>query len=236
MKTVKAFVLILLLTYSNIYSQVGIGTTTPDDGSMLQIDSKNKAFVPPRMTDAEMKNISTPLEGAVVFNTTFNSLFVKTSSNWLDLSTSSNAYAVLNSGSGSYSVSLGDNSSWHNFPIGAEQEEILGIKNSTFEVTGDGSIKVKTSGFFLLSAALSVTNMKSGNTKYIIAAYKGNVLVGYLSRGIAYLPESDHWGTSGTMVYNAQAGEVLRFKYLLNYDNNTANLNVRFLNVGIMKL
>ena len=242
MKPVKAFVLILLLTYTNIYSQVGIGTTTPDDGSMLQIDSKTKAFVPPRMTDAEMKAISTPLPGAVVYNTTDDALFVNTNTGWNDMSISPNAAVVLNKayspGNNNNVIQAKNNNSYTDFPIG--HSNVLINKNSYFEVVGNGKIKVKKSGVFLLTVALSVQDMPAGSTKFVIGVELNGTLIGYPTRGVSEIPpgpdgDFDFWGTSGTLVYPANMGDTFSFQYVLNNGTNSS-LDARFLNLGIMKL
>ena len=51
-------------------SQVKIGDnpTTIDDGSLLELESTTKAFVPPRMTTAQRDAIPTPLKGAIIYN------------------------------------------------------------------------------------------------------------------------------------------------------------------------
>ena len=54
--------------------KIGDNPTTIDDGSMLEVESTTKAFVPPRMTTAQMNAIPTPLEGSIIYNTTENCL------------------------------------------------------------------------------------------------------------------------------------------------------------------
>ena len=51
---------------------VGIGTTTPNASALLQVESTTKGFLPPRMTNAEMKAIASPVDGLMVYNTTLN--------------------------------------------------------------------------------------------------------------------------------------------------------------------
>ena len=57
---------------STIYnggSKVGVGIATPDNSAMLEVNSANKGFLPPRMTHAEMSAITDPAEGLMVFCT-----------------------------------------------------------------------------------------------------------------------------------------------------------------------
>ena len=73
------------------YAQVGIGTTSPDASSALDITSTTKGLLPPRMTTAERDAISAA-KGLVLFNTTTNTLQINegdaTTANWLSLTAS----------------------------------------------------------------------------------------------------------------------------------------------------
>lgn len=61
----------VLLT-ATTYAQVGIGTTTPDASSALDITSTTKGLLIPRMTNAQRQAISNPAPGLLVFVTDFN--------------------------------------------------------------------------------------------------------------------------------------------------------------------
>jgi len=64
---------------------VGIGTVSPDASALLDITSRSKGFLPPRMTNSEMVAISTPAAGLVVYDTTNNKLTVYNGSTWVPL-------------------------------------------------------------------------------------------------------------------------------------------------------
>ena len=224
--------LALCVSFFCAQSQVGIGTTTPDDGSVLQIDSKVGAFVPPRMTSSEMFDIPTPLDGAMVFNTTQNSYYVYESGAW---SSQTNATLVINkSYSASNSALSAPNDSYVDFPIGGAN--VVVTSTNTYDVTGNGTVKIKESGNYWFSAALSTSNMPGGNKKYIIALDINGSLVAYLSRGFSSLPSSgtDYWGTSGSVMYPIHANDVINIKYVLN--NNDIPLSAKFVNIGISRL
>ncbi|MFT5751296.1 MAG: hypothetical protein ACI86L_000797, partial [Dokdonia sp.] len=55
MKTILKYFLIqlILLTSSSLYAQVGIGTTTPDNSSILDISSTSKGLLMPLLTTFE---------------------------------------------------------------------------------------------------------------------------------------------------------------------------------------
>jgi len=49
------------------FSQVGVGTTTPDASAQLDVTSTSKGFLPPRLTMAQMNSIPTPANGLIVY-------------------------------------------------------------------------------------------------------------------------------------------------------------------------
>jgi hypothetical protein len=51
------------------YAQVGIGTTTPNTSSMLDIESTNSGLLIPRMTLAQKTAIATPATGLLIYQT-----------------------------------------------------------------------------------------------------------------------------------------------------------------------
>ena len=62
------FVLILLLSTIS-FSQVGIGTTTPDASSVLDITATDAGLLVPRMTLTNRNNISAPATGLMIYQT-----------------------------------------------------------------------------------------------------------------------------------------------------------------------
>ena len=58
----------VLLT-ATTYAQVGIGTTTPDASSALDITSTTQGFLPPRMTETQRDAISSPATGLMIYQT-----------------------------------------------------------------------------------------------------------------------------------------------------------------------
>ena len=62
--------------------------STPNASAFLQIDSTNKGFLPPRMTNTEVLAIATPAEGLVVYNTTISHLCCYQAGAWQKLNNS----------------------------------------------------------------------------------------------------------------------------------------------------
>ena len=71
--------------YINNVGNVGIGTTSPNASSLLDVSSTTQGFLPPRMTNAQMVAIATPAAGLVVYDTTNNKLNVYDGTNWATL-------------------------------------------------------------------------------------------------------------------------------------------------------
>jgi hypothetical protein len=68
---------LLVLSYCGLSAQnnVGIGTSTPDPSSVLDLNSTGKGFLAPRMTTAQRLGIASPAIGLIVFDTNVNCYF-----------------------------------------------------------------------------------------------------------------------------------------------------------------
>jgi uncharacterized protein (TIGR02145 family) len=67
------------------FAQVGIGTTTPNSSSILDLTSTNKGLILPRMTTIQRNTIVTPVAGMVVFNTDSDCIEIYRSSGWFNI-------------------------------------------------------------------------------------------------------------------------------------------------------
>ncbi len=69
---IKLTLLLLLCMPFFMFSQVGIGTTTPNSSSALDVTATNKGFLPPRIALTGTNDVSTitsPANGLLVYNT-----------------------------------------------------------------------------------------------------------------------------------------------------------------------
>jgi len=74
-KTTLLSLLLVLIGLNTTNAQVGIGTETPHDSAMLEVESTEKGFLPPRLTTAQRDdNIVNPAAGLVIYNTDTNCL------------------------------------------------------------------------------------------------------------------------------------------------------------------
>lgn len=72
MNKIAYTLLIFFIISLSSYAQVGIGTTNPDDSSILDIESTDKGILIPRLTTAQINAIVSPAIGLMVFNTDLN--------------------------------------------------------------------------------------------------------------------------------------------------------------------
>ena len=78
-----AFIGMLTIFSATAQNNVGIGTTTPDPSAVLDASSTTQGFLPPRMTNAEIKDISSPATGLMVFSTDENKPFYYNGTIWI---------------------------------------------------------------------------------------------------------------------------------------------------------
>jgi hypothetical protein len=83
----KIYTLLLLISSAHYYGQVGIGTTTPSNNAILELNSTNSGLLLPRMTSAQRTAISASAisdKGLQVFDTTTNSLWFWNGTAWIE--------------------------------------------------------------------------------------------------------------------------------------------------------
>ncbi len=78
--------LIIFLFPILVFSQIGVNTNTPDNSSILDIESNDRGILIPRLTDAERATIPTPIaDGLMIFNTTQQRFQYFSGGNWFNL-------------------------------------------------------------------------------------------------------------------------------------------------------
>ncbi|MBW2938819.1 hypothetical protein KXJ69_11920 [Aureisphaera sp. CAU 1614] len=87
MKLNAIFVALCIFNFLNLKSQVGIGTTTPDPSSLLEITSSNKGMLTPRMSTIQRNAINSPAEGLLVYDTDLDAFYFYDTTNmsWIQL-------------------------------------------------------------------------------------------------------------------------------------------------------
>ncbi|MEX0995427.1 MAG: hypothetical protein WDZ45_00090 [Flavobacteriaceae bacterium] len=80
-----ALLLLANLLFISSFSQVGIGTVSPDPSSMLEVSSDSRGILIPRMTTAQRDAISSPSEGLNIYNLTTKTTDVFSNGVWKSL-------------------------------------------------------------------------------------------------------------------------------------------------------
>lgn len=84
----KKLIILFIVTCSftlNIQAQVGYGTNNPDPRSVIELQSTDKAFFLPRLTDAQITAQTDWKEGMLVYNTDKDCLYKRNATEWVCL-------------------------------------------------------------------------------------------------------------------------------------------------------
>lgn len=76
----KVLLTLCLITSTIAFTQVGIGTETPDPSSILDMQSTTQGLLAPRMTTTERNTIESPAESLLVYDTTEQAFYFYLSS------------------------------------------------------------------------------------------------------------------------------------------------------------
>lgn len=82
----KRLTLIILSTlfHFTTKAQIGIGTSQPHASAIVDVESTNKGFLPPRLTKTERNSITTPTAGLFIYNTNDKCIQYYTGTFWFD--------------------------------------------------------------------------------------------------------------------------------------------------------
>lgn len=89
-KVLQACLLFFMIITTNLFAQVGIGTTTPNASSILDLTSSTQGLLTPRMTTAQRIAIVSPTDGLMVYDTDLKSFY--------HYNSTLTSWGVLNSG------------------------------------------------------------------------------------------------------------------------------------------
>ncbi len=152
------------LYYTASTSQLSLGTTTPNASALLELDSTNKGFLAPRMTQAQRDAIVNPATGLFIFDTTSNGYEVFNGTAWAAMGSSSGNSSVATGTPGSFSYYSSSNQ--------LSPQNILFI-NSTNIGIGTTSPAAQ----FAIQATGSATSL------FTVASSSGAQLVSVLANG-----------------------------------------------------
>ena len=85
MRTLSFLIFIVLFSKELFAQSVGIGTTFPNNSSILHINSTTKGLLIPRMTSIQRNGIASPVEGLLVYDTDRNEFYHHTGTGWSNM-------------------------------------------------------------------------------------------------------------------------------------------------------
>ena len=198
MKKKLTVTLIFFISFS-MYSQVGIGTETPNSSAILDISSLNKGLLIPRMTDSQKNAISSPAQGLLIFQTNGTVGFYSyDGTNWLHLIDGSSQGLYFGPGTGNgnnnlaVGTSMGSGTGIGNTAIGSRAlENYSGVNFDYNTAVGYLSLeKVTTGQQNTALGAYSMDDLTSGNMNTAIGA---EVLINSTGDGNTALGRGAGW-------------------------------------------
>ena len=170
----KIFTIIIsTLTFSNIFSQVGIGTTTVNSDAILEISSDtNKGLLPPRVTmgtdlSSTTTPVANPVEGSILFNTNNTNQIVgyyeRVNGNWILLASKENSLKDMlykSSAAYTFTPTSGGYTPLTNTTIFGSQ--LTNTLNGTYNST-NGSFTISP-GKYTVKVTLNITTTEGSNT------------------------------------------------------------------------
>ena len=124
MKKLLLFAALIAVSFTS-FAQVGIGTTNPDGSAVLDISSTTQGFLPPRMTNAQLSAIASPVAGLMVYCTNCNAngeMLIYNRTSWVNMVGDVVAYVTFNFNGLTYQeVTSGTGKTWMDRNLGATQ-------------------------------------------------------------------------------------------------------------------
>jgi hypothetical protein len=173
-----AFFPVLFFCYAVLAQSVGIGTTTPNSSSVLDLGPSAKPVVLPRLSTAQMNAVTSPAEGMMLYNTNEHQLYSymryhtavvgHENSRWQPVSTGPRmlAWGIVDSfgteinGSLAYTVAWDATNRWYRLALGNPHEYYKDIMLLMVTAVGNGSWDQAVSTGELIEAGGRLASIK----------------------------------------------------------------------------
>ena len=181
-----AIMLVCLLFGSSVFSQVGIGTVTPEASSVLDVYSTTQGTLFPRMTTAQKVAITTPANGLMVYDTDLNAICYYTTSNatWNTL----NAIRTRS-----------------NYKLIKSTDVLATILATELAAGGGSKYKLDSSTFYEINGSIAVDKPIDLNNAYVVGL---NANQDKLIKASGDLFQGTTGGTVKILTLTAAAGNV----------------------------
>ena len=182
------------LFYISNVGNVAIGGASPQLSAVLNLESTDKGFLPPRMSYTQRNAISSPAEGLIVYNTTTNRPNVYNGTGWQTFDgTWENCGGSITYEGQSYNTVMIGNQCWmaENLNVGTMINSTSGGTNNDGEQTDNGTIEKYC------------YNDNTSNCDTYGGLYQWDEMMQYVTTGGAqgicptdwHLPTDDEWKT-----------------------------------------
>lgn len=219
------FSVLLNLTASITYSQIGIGTSSPHSSSIVDVTATNKALLLPRLTSEQRAGISNPANGLVIFCTncgTNGEMQVYSSTAWKNVlgNTISASLPVLSTtaiSNISYtSVTAGGDITYSDATVTARGVCLSTSQNPT---TSNTSFSIGTgTGVFSSSSITGLTI----NTAYYLRAYATNSAGTSYGTQVTFSTLAATPATFGTTTYASVTGNAATVSSTISSENGAS--------------
>lgn len=225
MKALLQIILLVLLSSSFTYGQVGFDNDSPDASAVLDLNATDKGLLIPRMTTLQREAIVAPANSLLVFDTSVNKYFYFINNEWVPLSqwssSGSNEDVFLETGN----VGIGTTTPDYTLDVnGSINASALLVNGTPFSVNGtipvggiilwSGSITAIPAGWALCNGSNGTPNLRD---RFIVGAgaiYDVGITGGSQSRylTVGNLPSHSHTGTtsSGGSHFHGINGELMQ--------------------------
>ena len=224
----KTAYLIILLCCGYYYSaaQVGIGTTTPDASSILDVESTDKGILIPRLTTVQINAITNPANGLMVYNTDLNEFHFNCGTaaipDWVKTSHSisvkySNTDIASNLNSAAYT----------NIPIFGSID--WNDDTTLYSVAGN-VLTINTTGRYKITANIAYTVPDPGNTTRQRVSVEAQIAINGTPTGaigntgyVRYNSGHNEASLHITEVFNITAGQTISVQTVRGGNSAPAN-------------
>lgn len=232
MKVKILFILCLILSYWS-FSQVGIGTISPDNNTVLDINSNSKGILLPRLTNTQRDAIVSPTDGLTIYNTENHRFEYFNSTFWMALEAQRidtpdlfiSEYSEPTSGSGndkyieiynpnSVAVTLTGNYAITVYFNGATSGTVVNLSGIVAANDVFVLYKIGASGT-IISEGDQSTNDLNYNGDDAIALSKSGTVIDQI--GIIGIDPGSGWDVAGTT--EGTTNHVLQRKTTVNFGN-----------------
>jgi hypothetical protein len=179
-KNIKFTIVVLFVTAMG-FAQVGIGTTTPDASSALDVTATNKGFLMPRLTTAQRTAISSPATGLQVYDTDTDTFWYYNGATWTE-----------NLGGGKFVDGATSDIAYYDGKVG------IGINNTSHKLHVNSASTLSTTN---TAARVDATYSGTGTSSatYGVASYVTNSSTGTVSYAIGTQGIINNQNSGGTI-------------------------------------